>query len=214
MKCSKCGFVSFDYLGECKKCGANLAVVSEGLGVVETRKSMPFMLGSLLKDYVKPAEAQEDGVSAAGPLPAIDLHAEIEEPPVMRAAAPVASAPAEEELDVDFSKEEIELLMQHEEGAASEPAAKTAPKPVAVAAAPAVDDALEELDLDFDDAMLEEPKPVAAKPVAPAPAPPAASAQPVSEDLDLVLSETDMEDLLSDIGEPSGKKKPPPESGK
>jgi hypothetical protein len=198
MKCSKCGFISFDYLGECKRCGANLASTSDGLGLVSARKSMPFMLGSLLKDYVKPAEGEENSLMAGGTLPAIDL-TEIEEPPVPR-----APAAAEDDLNLDFSKEEIELLIEHEEAPTPAPAPAKKPEPAAAAAQTSELDAMEELTLDFDDNVLEEPKPAA--PAAAQPS--AAAAKPASEELELDLSESDLADLLSDLDEPGDKKKP------
>lgn len=34
MKCPKCGYTSFDYLDECKKCGSDLSTVRSILGVI------------------------------------------------------------------------------------------------------------------------------------------------------------------------------------
>jgi len=34
MKCPKCGFTSFDYLDDCKKCGADVSDVRASLGVI------------------------------------------------------------------------------------------------------------------------------------------------------------------------------------
>lgn len=56
MKCNKCGYVSFDYLSECKKCGVSLDATREGLGFGTAKPNMPSFLGPLLKDYVKPPE--------------------------------------------------------------------------------------------------------------------------------------------------------------
>jgi hypothetical protein len=50
MKCQKCGFVSFDYLSQCKKCGTDLTAVREQLGFSALKSETPFLLGSLLKD--------------------------------------------------------------------------------------------------------------------------------------------------------------------
>jgi hypothetical protein len=50
MKCQKCGFVSFDYLSQCKKCGADLTAVREKLGFSALKSDVPFLLGTLLKD--------------------------------------------------------------------------------------------------------------------------------------------------------------------
>jgi hypothetical protein len=48
MKCPKCGFVSYDHLSECKKCGANLVAVREVLGFSALKSEVPFLLGTLL----------------------------------------------------------------------------------------------------------------------------------------------------------------------
>ncbi len=48
MKCPKCGFVSYDHLSECKKCGADLAAVREGLGFSAHKSEVPFLLGTLV----------------------------------------------------------------------------------------------------------------------------------------------------------------------
>lgn len=48
MKCPKCGFISFDYLSECKKCSANLVPVREKLGFSAFKPAMPAYLGVLL----------------------------------------------------------------------------------------------------------------------------------------------------------------------
>lgn len=68
MKCNKCGYVSFDYLSECKKCGVSLEATREGLGFGTAKPNVPSFLGALLKDYVKPpeepaAEEPESGFS-------------------------------------------------------------------------------------------------------------------------------------------------------
>ncbi|GKT08155.1 hypothetical protein [Desulforhabdus sp. TSK] len=51
MKCNKCGFISFDYLAECRKCGSDLTVVRDSLGLCPVRPNVPFLLGPLLKGY-------------------------------------------------------------------------------------------------------------------------------------------------------------------
>jgi hypothetical protein len=50
MKCQKCGFVSFDYLSQCKKCGANLSAVRELLGFSAVKSEVPCLLGALLRN--------------------------------------------------------------------------------------------------------------------------------------------------------------------
>lgn len=60
MKCNKCGFVSFDYLAECKKCGNDLTVLRDSLGLCPVRPNVPFLLGPLLKGY-DPARGEHEG---------------------------------------------------------------------------------------------------------------------------------------------------------
>lgn len=67
MKCSKCGFVSFDYLSECGKCGTDLADTREALGFDAAKPAVPFFLGALLRDYVKPAGSPEKEVEGGSP---------------------------------------------------------------------------------------------------------------------------------------------------
>ena len=51
MRCTKCGYISFDYLSECKKCRTSLADAREGLGFFAAKPAVPSLLGSLLSDY-------------------------------------------------------------------------------------------------------------------------------------------------------------------
>lgn len=60
MRCPKCGYFSFDYLTECGKCGVGLSEVKEKLGLVAIKPSVPFFLGSLLKDGTPPEGVADD----------------------------------------------------------------------------------------------------------------------------------------------------------
>lgn len=60
MKCNKCGFISFDHLAECKKCGNDLTVVRDSLGLCPVRPNVPFLLGPLLKGY-DPTQGEHEG---------------------------------------------------------------------------------------------------------------------------------------------------------
>lgn len=119
MKCVKCGYISFDHLSECKKCGANIASVRDTLGFSAAKPSISFMLGSLLKDYQPPAPAQE----AASVAPAFDFGDETEIGGGFKLAIPESDVeiregtvpnPEEGEEDfslLDLSDEELELLI-------------------------------------------------------------------------------------------------------
>ncbi len=61
MKCAKCGFISFDFLSECKKCGTNIAGTREALGFDGNKPAIPFFLGALLQDFDKIQSGSEGG---------------------------------------------------------------------------------------------------------------------------------------------------------
>lgn len=48
MRCQKCGYVSFDHLLACKKCGNDATAAREMLGLVAGKPTMPFFLGALI----------------------------------------------------------------------------------------------------------------------------------------------------------------------
>ncbi|UCG22262.1 MAG: hypothetical protein JSU80_06720 [Deltaproteobacteria bacterium] len=48
MRCSKCGYVSFDHLNNCPKCSKDLSTVREDLNLLDFRPEVPFLLGSLV----------------------------------------------------------------------------------------------------------------------------------------------------------------------
>ncbi len=66
MKCHKCGFVGFDHLSQCKKCGADLTAIRERLGFSALKSEVPFLLGTLLagggKNDIPKARAEEERV--------------------------------------------------------------------------------------------------------------------------------------------------------
>jgi hypothetical protein len=77
MKCDKCGFVSFDYLSECRRCGANLTATREHLGFSALKSEVPFLLGALLKGGGKReismggAGSESRGPGEGRPLPLV-----------------------------------------------------------------------------------------------------------------------------------------------
>src|SRR5208337_4397555 len=64
MRCAKCGYVSFDYLSECKKCRTSLASSREGLGFFAAKPVVPSLLGSLLSDYEPPVKLDSGPVTS------------------------------------------------------------------------------------------------------------------------------------------------------
>ncbi|GLI34486.1 hypothetical protein [Desulforhabdus amnigena] len=128
MKCNKCGFVSFDYLSECKKCGIDLTVVRDGLGLLPVRPAVPFLLGPLLKEYDEflgeknePADIED-----AKPLSAFseseneeiqfDADMDFTEIAPEEVLQPVASEPVANDPVADVSPEATpEMVLAHDE---------------------------------------------------------------------------------------------------
>ena len=48
MRCSKCGYVSFDHLNNCPKCSKDLSTFREDLNLLDFKPEVPFLLGSLV----------------------------------------------------------------------------------------------------------------------------------------------------------------------
>lgn len=121
MKCDKCGFVSFDHLAECRRCGANLEGTRERLGFSPVKAEVPFLLGALVKRgeplAMSPAgmvrEPEEPG-PAIGFSPEADPTLEVEVPPdkplLPLATDPEENHPAPQELIIELSEADLEAL--------------------------------------------------------------------------------------------------------
>ena len=120
MKCANCGYFSFDYLSECKRCRTKLADVRHGLGFSGTAPAIPFLLGPLLRDYAPPVN-QENQPAAIAMSEPLDFDEGIEtvpwpaKPETEAAAAPLSILKAEEAEEdfslLDLTDEELDLLM-------------------------------------------------------------------------------------------------------
>lgn len=206
MKCTKCGFVSFDYLSECTKCGINLTAAREALGFSGKKSSVPFFLGSLLKEYVKPPAADHKDLTEDSSTPSFDFGDESElnggfgnaeqalETAVAEQAAASVSTPEPLETEdfslLDISDEELDILMSEDvngpaPGAGSPPAAKDTLIPdVDVSALPGLSGQGSEAGVSVGSAG-------------------AAQTDPVDENLVIDLSDMDLENFLSELDEPS-----------
>jgi hypothetical protein len=103
MKCSKCGFISFDYLSTCKKCGTNLSQARSGLGFSESVPAPPAFLKVMLED-----------VSSTG---ADVTRRETKAATAARASSEAAPAPGDEiSLDGLLTDEALSLPDGHEDG--------------------------------------------------------------------------------------------------
>lgn len=106
MKCNKCGFVSFDYLSQCRKCGTDLTAMRELLGFSALKSEVPSLLGTLLSDRgkaggLKPVTPSELDLSKVGDVPEIpDLELSLDELPDL----------SDSDLQPDQSKKEEPVL--------------------------------------------------------------------------------------------------------
>ncbi len=73
MKCPKCGYVSFEYLDECRKCGRDISQFKAAIGLTA------FTPGVI--NVLKYAEGEEEAEEAAAEEPP-EIAAAVEEPPV------------------------------------------------------------------------------------------------------------------------------------
>lgn len=67
MKCTDCGFINFDHLSKCRKCGGDLSAVRKELGLTDFRPNPPFLLKSLLEESEQPAPEISPGARISAP---------------------------------------------------------------------------------------------------------------------------------------------------
>ena len=67
MKCTDCGFISFDHLTKCRKCGGDLSAVRKQLSLTDFRPNPPFLLKSLLEDSEQPTSEIRSGEKFSAP---------------------------------------------------------------------------------------------------------------------------------------------------
>ena len=136
MRCSKCGYVSFDYLSECKKCRTNLTGTRDGLGFFAAKPAVPSLLGSLLSDYEHPVKQDsgpvENEISTAFAIGdgfgGGFWQADQESTAAPQAATAVAHPDGSEEdfSLLDLSDQELELLIDN--GPSASPQQEIAPE--------------------------------------------------------------------------------------
>jgi hypothetical protein len=59
MRCSKCGYVSFDHFNNCPKCSKDISSSREDLNLLDFRPEVPFLLGSLVGEMEGGGAQQE-----------------------------------------------------------------------------------------------------------------------------------------------------------
>jgi hypothetical protein len=123
MKCAKCGFVSFDYLSECKKCRTSMTAARNDFGFFAAKPAVPSLLGSLLSGYESPTQMESTVVETEMSTPfrfgeEVGFGFRREEPESR--AAEAASAVVNPDVSgedfslLDLSDDELELLIDKE----------------------------------------------------------------------------------------------------
>ena len=126
MKCQKCGFVSFDYLSQCKKCGADLTATREKMGFSALKSQVPFLLGALLggggKSDISEAGAGEENVDVDfgyDSVPSLPEEVNLERDAEKGATAPDENVgpweTEKDELIIELSEDDLEDLPGIEE---------------------------------------------------------------------------------------------------
>jgi hypothetical protein len=120
MRCVKCGYYSFDYLSECKKCRTNLADVRQRLGFSGATPAIQSVLGPLFRGYEPVANHASEPVAIATSDP-LDFDEKFEAAPwpsehdsETMTPPPIADKTEEAEEDfslLDLSDEELDLLI-------------------------------------------------------------------------------------------------------
>jgi hypothetical protein len=121
MKCQKCGYVSFDHLSQCKKCGGDLTAARGLLGFSAVKSEVPSLLGALLREGGKGDGTQGKAVAEAPGITEVDssgLHlpevsvreqrAEKASQASGREAAPGRTS--KDELVIELSEDDVEAL--------------------------------------------------------------------------------------------------------
>jgi hypothetical protein len=100
MRCPKCGFISFDHLTSCSKCGKDIAETASELQGTSIKVETPMFLSAALASYADREESFEEHAMDAEVEEGIDISMEDES--VAEEALEMAGADA----DIDFSFEE------------------------------------------------------------------------------------------------------------
>jgi len=104
MRCPKCGFISFDHLTSCSKCGKDIAEVASELQGTSINVEAPMFLGTALASYADRGHSFEEHAMDAEVEEGIDFS--MDEEPVVGEAPEKAGT--EEAIDFSFTEEEAE----------------------------------------------------------------------------------------------------------
>jgi hypothetical protein len=110
MRCPKCGFISFDHLASCAKCGRDISEVASELQGTSIKVEVPMFLSGALAALSESEESFEDHAMEADGDEGIDFDMEMEADE--EEAGEITAA--EEEVDFSFEKEAEEFEVAEE----------------------------------------------------------------------------------------------------
>lgn len=118
MRCPKCGFISFDHLTSCAKCGKDVAEVASELQGTSIKVEAPIFLGSALAALAERTGSIDELAMEEEESVAVDFS--MEEEVVKDTAAETADSG---EVDFSFGEDEPEAARSLAEDAVAEEAA-------------------------------------------------------------------------------------------
>jgi hypothetical protein len=142
MRCPKCGFISFDHLTSCAKCGKDIAEVASELQGTSIKVATPMFLSTALASFADREESFEEHAMESEVSAGIDFS--MEEDMVSGEALEMAGAGAD--IDFSFEAEEAEEASGGEVQAEEEADFTIEAEAGAGTATAASDEAIEELD--------------------------------------------------------------------
>ncbi len=214
MKCDKCGYVSFDHLLECKNCQASMAAARESFNFPTAKPAPPSLLGSLLHNPLPHIDQPFQGPDTETSDP-FSFHEETGgEQGEFGVAAPGIGAPNEQEEDfslLDISDEELQKLVEHDAFGSKNKTLPQASAPGEISMPGKADD-LMDMEISLEDFFEDEGQGGAAPKETESTPPPSESTRvsagkpDTADDLEIDLSESDLEDLLKRLEQTTGGK--------
>ena len=119
MRCPKCGFISFDHLASCAKCGRDISEVASELQGTSIKVETPMFLSGALAAFSESEESFDEHAMEAEVEEGIDFNMEME-----GEEEAVEMDAAEEDVDFSFEEEAEEFEVAAEEEADFEIAAE------------------------------------------------------------------------------------------
>ncbi len=122
MRCPKCGFISFDHLTSCAKCGKDVAEVASELQGTSIKVKAPMFLGSALAAHADRTGSIDELVMEDEEGVGVDFS--MEEEVVEEAAAEMADSGEEVDFSFDEGEPEAEISLAAGDAAGGETAAE------------------------------------------------------------------------------------------